>query len=60
MYNAKSRQPMDGGANNLWRIGNLKRKVIWLVRNEALFLADFTLSGRVGAARGKLEFQRLS
>ena len=57
MYNAKSRQPMDGGAKKLRRIDNFDKMVFRLRRNEAIFLADFTLSGsefhRVGAATEK-------
>ena len=48
---------MDGGAKKLRRIGNFEKIGFRLRRNEAIFLADFTLSGiefhRVGAATEK-------
>ena len=51
MYNAESRQHMDGGAKKLRRIGHFKKIGFQMT---AIFLADFTLSDsefhRVGAA----------
>ena len=37
MYNVKSRQPMDGGAKKLRRIGNFEKIGYRLRRNEAYF-----------------------
>ena len=57
MYNAKSLQPMDGDAKKLRRIGHFENIGFQITANEAIFLADFTLSGsefhRVGAATEK-------
>ena len=48
---------MDGGAKKLRRIGHFEKIGFRLRRNEAIFLADVTLSGsefhRVGAATEK-------